>query len=440
MERLLILGSLFELSGLVKKARARGLYTVACDGYPDGPARAYADQAWTVDVRETERIAELCRKEKIDGIITSFSDLMFECMVKIAAQAGLPCYADPDMLPAYRDKEVTKGICRKLGIAVPAYIRLSEDMLAGTEPAVKAENPAGPDAAAKADALETALRSAGIHFPALLKPVDSYGSRGMHVVHTVAELQQYFADSAQYSGDGCALLETLSLGRELNCQAFLADGKLHLVSVADRETAPWRTDAIPINYANRYPSDVFDEVCGPVTDILQRYAAHTGQMWGPMAMQCFWDGREIQVCEIAARYFGFEHELTEMSAGMDIEELLLDLVCDRNAAVRRFEGYSAKGSRWAEGIYLTTIREGVVTDQSAMEKIAGWPGVRETHLFCKNGDTVGIRGPQPYFARYYIEAGTREDLGGLERAVLQGIHAAGEDGEELLFLPLQEPG
>ncbi len=411
MKRLLILGSLFELSGLVKKARERGLYTVVCDGYPDGPARQFADQDWTIDVRETGKIAQKCRDEKIDAIITSFSDLMFECMVKIAAEAGLPCYATPEMLPAYRDKEVTKSICRKLGISVPAYIRLPPDFR------------------------DEAPEEAGIRFPALVKPVDSYGSRGMHVVNTAAEVRQYFSDSAQFSGDGCVLLETISQGQELNCQAFLADGVLHLVSIADRETAPWKADAIPVNYANRYPSDVYDAVCGPVTDILRRYAAYTGQTWGPMAMQCFWDGQEIQVCEIAARYFGFEHELTDMSAGMDIEELLLDLVCCPEEAIRRFDGYSAKGSRWAEGIYLTTIREGVVADQSAMEQIAGWQGVSETHLFCKKGDAVGIRGPQPYFARYYIEAEDREELQNLEKAVLGAIHAAGESGEELLFLP-----
>ena len=72
MKRLLILGSLFELSGLVKKARERGLYTVVCDGYPDGPARQFADQDWTIDVRKIGKIAQKCRDEKIDAIITFF--------------------------------------------------------------------------------------------------------------------------------------------------------------------------------------------------------------------------------------------------------------------------------------------------------------------------------------------------------------------------------
>ena len=39
-KRLLILGTLGEFEQLVQKSRTRGIYTIVCDGYPDGPARA----------------------------------------------------------------------------------------------------------------------------------------------------------------------------------------------------------------------------------------------------------------------------------------------------------------------------------------------------------------------------------------------------------------
>lgn len=37
--RLLVLGTHWELAGLVQKAKRRGLYVCVCDGYPDGLAR-----------------------------------------------------------------------------------------------------------------------------------------------------------------------------------------------------------------------------------------------------------------------------------------------------------------------------------------------------------------------------------------------------------------
>ncbi len=62
--RLVILGSMDEFVDLVKRARARGIYTIVCDGYGDGPAKAYADKTYLEDVRHTDEIAAICRAEK----------------------------------------------------------------------------------------------------------------------------------------------------------------------------------------------------------------------------------------------------------------------------------------------------------------------------------------------------------------------------------------
>ena len=411
MKKLLILGSLSEMTGLVIKSRNRGIYTIVCDGHADGPAREYADDSFVIDVKKMDEIAQLCLKEEVDGIITSFSDIMFECMVKIAEKAGLPCYVSSDQLPAYRDKEVTKKICRDLGLNIPRFIRISSEFR------------------------EESLTEAGIVFPAVMKPIDSYGSRGIHMVSDPDNLRELFDETAAYSGDGCVMLENVSPGCELNCQAFLADGRVYLISIADRVTAVWKEDDIPINYANRYPSDVYGEVEAKIKDIFFRYAAYTGQKWGPMAMQCFWDGENIHICEMTARYFGFEHELTELSSGLDIEELLLDLVLDRDAAVNRLKDLQPQIGKYAEGLYLTTVRDGILTDQSSMRALINREGVIYGQLFYHEGDKVGVRGPNSYFARYFIQADSRQELERLEKDVLSSCTAKDEKGEELLFLP-----
>ena len=77
--RLLILGTLGEFCAAGAEGPAKkGYYTIVCDGYPDGPAREFADEAFQIPVTDTEQIACLCREKEIDGIITSFSDLLLE--------------------------------------------------------------------------------------------------------------------------------------------------------------------------------------------------------------------------------------------------------------------------------------------------------------------------------------------------------------------------
>ena len=44
--RLVILGSMDEFVDLVECAKKRGIYTIVCDGYEDGPAKAHADKAY----------------------------------------------------------------------------------------------------------------------------------------------------------------------------------------------------------------------------------------------------------------------------------------------------------------------------------------------------------------------------------------------------------
>ena len=160
--RLLILGTLGEFEQLVQKAREKGYYTIVCDGYPDGPARKFADEAFQIPVTDTERIACLCREKEIDGIITSFSDLLLECMVKIADRAGIPCYLKPEQLPWYRDKSATRALLTELGLPTPGFRKI-------------------PIAYFKDRSKRTQLKELleGLRYPVVSKPLDKYGSRGI---------------------------------------------------------------------------------------------------------------------------------------------------------------------------------------------------------------------------------------------------------------------
>ncbi len=408
-KRLLILGTQFEFTQLVRLATGRGYYTVVCDGYPDGPARAFADRQYTVDVHEIERIAQICREEQIDHIVTSFSDIMFECMVKIADAAGLPCYLHEDQLKYYRSKEETKRRCRKLGIRVPdfRYITDPED-----------------------DSLDD------FRYPAVIKPVDSYGSRGLSIVTSRKEVGEHFAEAAQFSENGrCALLETLSQGQELNCMAFVLHGQVHLISIADRMTRPLDEQHIPINYAIRYPSQHYDAVSEKVRSIFSRFAASTGQDYGPMAMQCFWDGEEIEVCEIAGRFFGFEHEVVTITTGLDMEELLLDMLYEPEKLEETLIRHDPKGHSFASCVYLQNVVPGILEDQSAVRELTRGDAVRHSVLFYREGEQLGVLGPKQYFARYYVEGATREEMLRIEAEIFRKARAYTRDGKQLIFLP-----
>ena len=232
-KRLLILGTLGEFEQLVQKARARGIYTIVCDGYPDGPARAFADESYVIPVTDTDRIAALCKEKQVDGILTSFSDLLLECMVKISAKAGLPCYLNPEQLPWYRDKSATRGLLEELGLPSPGFAKIPTSGL-------------------------TPELIAHLHFPLVTKPLDKYGSRGIYVVHNLEELKQAITETASFTDLPEILVEEYNDGYEFNMMTWVHKGKVHVISIADREKTDIGPGEIPIScllYTSPSPRD-----------------------------------------------------------------------------------------------------------------------------------------------------------------------------------------
>ena len=376
--RLLILGTLGEFVQLVQKAKQKGYYTIVCDGYPNGEARAYADASYVLPVTDTDAIAELCKKEKIDGIITSFSDLLMECMVKIAAKADLPCYLKPEQLPWYRDKSVCRQTLSELGLPTPGYVKIPVSL--SGEP----------------DKIKQLVQN--LSYPLISKPMDKYGSRGIYMM------------------------------------TWVNDGKVNVISIADREKTQPEADMLPISTRNAYPSRLFSYVYEPARDLLQSYIAHTGQMDGPLSMQFFWKpGKGIQVCEIAARFFGYEHELTDMVYGFNIEELLLAGVYQKEKISEMFAGHDVFHPLHHGAVVYFHGKLRKIADQTKAYELAGNEAVAKPWIFYKTGEAVVEYGPNPYLALYYIGAESREKLDEITGYFFDEMSMTDPDGQEITY-------
>ena len=408
-KRLLILGTLGEFEQLVQKARARGIYTIVCDGYPDGPARAFADESYVIPVTDTDRIAALCKEKQVDGILTSFSDLLLECMVKISAKAGLPCYLNPEQLPWYRDKSATRGLLEELGLPSPGFAKIPTSGLA-------------PELIAH------------LHFPLVTKPLDKYGSRGIYVVHTLEELKQAITETASFTDLPEILVEEYNDGYEFNMMTWVHKGKVHVISIADREKTDIGPGEIPISTRNVYPSCLYEQVVAPATDLLQCYADKTGQKEGALSMQFFWKPENgIQVCEIAARFFGYEHELTDIVYGFSIEDLLLNYLYDVPALEQMLNQHDPQKPICHGAVLYFQGRLLQICDLSIPQKLSSHPAVKKPWIFYHEGETVIAHGPNPYVALYYISCPSRKELDQVTDEIFTSMTIPSSDGKEVLY-------
>ncbi len=405
--RLVILGSLGEFVSLVEHAKGRGIYTIVCDGYADGPAKKVADKAYNIDVRDPEAIAKMCKEEQVDGIIGSFSDLLFEQITKVADLAGLRWYAKPDKLDFYREKDKAKALMTQLGIRVPKNTQLSHDFV-------------------DAD-LD------GFTFPLVIKPVNGYGSKGIYVVHSVEEIRERFD---QVSGRSSGVREQIqveeySQGREYNMMTWMVDGKVYPISIADREKNSQVGASLPVLNRVAYPAKDAAKVQAEATEVLQKFANAVGQKEGALSMQFFYNKHGVEVCEIAGRLFGYEHELVTHCCGLDIEKLLIDYVYDTNAVRETMQKHNILFDRQCAGLYFVGVQDKVIADMSSARELAKHDQVLESVLFYNEGESIDNYGPKPYLVRYYLAAESRKELDDITQYFFDNLHITATDGSDV---------
>lgn len=415
--RLLVLGTLGEFVQLVQKAKARGIYTIVCDGYPDGPARQYADEDFVIPVTDIDAVASLCKEKSVDGIITSFSDLLLECMVKIADKADLPCYLKPEQLPWYRDKAETKKVLKELGLPTPGFRRIPVKYFTDS-------------------ANDYLLREylQGLSFPLVTKPLDKYGSRGIYVVHDMEELKNAASQTAEFTDLDEILVEEYNTGYEFNMMTWVLDGEVQIISIADREKTEIGAGEIPISTRNVYPSCLYSQVAQPAKDLLQQFLSKTGQTDGALSMQFFWRPNQgIQVCEIAARFFGYEHELTDISFGFNIEDLLLNYLYDKVSLKEMLRAHHPDSPIRHGAVLYFQGKLMKIADLSAAKKLAEHPAVVKPWIFYKETEHIIAHGPNPYVALYYVASKNREELDQITEQFFHDMTITDTEGNEVLY-------
>ena len=408
---LMILGALEEFVPLVELAASRGIRTVVVDGNKNAPAKlaslARGGAAYDADVRAIHTIAAIAKAEGVSAITTAYSDLLLECMVKIAWEAHLPCHLLPTQLMYYRDKRVMNALYERLGIGTPISAVL-------TDPAsVKAAE--------------------DLRFPVIVKPTDLYGSRGLTICGSAEEVMAAFSKCGQDFGCRTVLVEEYNPDHEFNVQAWVRHGRVHILGIADREKTPHDTVSIPLSTRNVYPSRLFERVYPEALKALSEYIIATGQKEGPLAMQFFWSPeRGLSAGETAARFLGYEHELITFTTGVSVEELLLDAAFFDDELDSRLAACDPRGRGSAAVLYFHG-RDGKIADLSSALAIAAREDVQYGRIFYEKGERIGSPQRMPYVARYDIVCPDRETCDTITEEIFETMAVRGEDGQDLLY-------
>lgn len=301
--RLLVLGAGPAQLGLLRAARERGLFLIACDRDPAAPGLRYADRRAIVSAEDEEGLDRLARAERIEGVIAPGIDWPVAIAARIAERLGLAHPLRPETAALAVSKLRQRERFAASGVPQPRYAVCSS-----------------PGEAAEA------ARALG--FPCVVKAPDRQGQRGLTRLDGPGGLPDAVARALAASRSRACIVEELVSGREVTVNAFLAAGRFHALTVTDRLTAD--PPAFGVALAHAWPAPGPE----PAVAAAQAAAAALGVADGPTYTQIVLGPGGASVVELAARLGGgHDAELCRAALGIDLNGLALAAALGEPAGV-----------------------------------------------------------------------------------------------------------
>ncbi|MBR0258273.1 MAG: ATP-grasp domain-containing protein, partial [Synergistaceae bacterium] len=209
-KKLLLLGGINHSIEIINAAHEMGVKVYVTDYNENTPAKSIADKAFTVSTTDVEAVVELCRAEKVDGVITGFIDSMLPYCAEICSCLGFPFWAQKEQLDICNSKDRFKSLCMEHGINVAKEYHLT-----------------GQDGNIDVSSLHS------VTYPIIIKPSDSSGSRGVFICRNPEELKAHYPESLKYSKNGRIIAEQYIEGQHVNMYYTLSGGNILLSAMAD---------------------------------------------------------------------------------------------------------------------------------------------------------------------------------------------------------------
>jgi len=374
----------------IAQAKAMKLRVAAVDRNPDAPGLAEADIRKIVDFADVDAVLRATRRIKLDGVLTVSADRAVPVVAAVAEARGLPGIGT-ETAHLMTHKVAMRRRLADAGVPQPRF-------------------------AAVRNLAETRRAAEAVEFPAVLKPADSGGQRGVFRVESLDDVDVHLHEALAASPTEEAILEEFVEGTELNGIVVARNGETITLTLSDRMRPPGI--GFGVGWIHVYPPTIPP---GQLADS-QRIAEHTVHALGLRTGIAFpqliaaQDGRVV-VVECAARIPGGQMaDLVRVAVGVDLIELQLRMALGDDLPdelVRpRFSQPLAIRFLTAEPGPLPAGR---VERIGSLDKVLAFPGVVQAEVYLQHGEVirpVRLDGDR----RGYVLATAGTNLEALDRA------------------------
>lgn len=207
MKKLMILGGSRYILPVIKAAHEFGIYTITCDYLPDNIAHKYSDKYCNVSIIDKDKTLEFAKSFNIDGIMSFACDPGVITAAYVAEQMGLPNVGPYESVCILQNKGKFRQFLTDNGFTVPTAKCYKN--------------------------IYDALRDVNVfHWPVIVKPTDSAGSKGVNRVDNPVDLKKSIEYALSFSHLGEFIIEDFITqnGFSSDTDSFSVDGELKFVS------------------------------------------------------------------------------------------------------------------------------------------------------------------------------------------------------------------
>jgi len=363
VKTLLFVGAGRHQRRAILRAKELGLRVVAVDRNPDAPGLAEADVARVVDFSDPAAVVRATARVKLDGVLTVSADRAVPVVAAVAEARGLPGIGTATA-HLMTHKVAMRRRLGETGVPQPRF-------------------------AACRTLSETRRAADQVGFPAVLKPADSGGQRGVFRVDSLDDVDAHLHEALAASPTGEAILEEFVDGVEMNGIVVARDGHSISLTLSDRLRPPGI--GFGVGWIHVYPASVY----GDQLEESERVAVHTVHALGLQTGIAFpqliatQDGRAL-VVECAARIPGGQMaDLVRHAVGVDLVDVQIRMALGEELpdelVLPRFRQPLAVRFFTAEPGPLPTGR---VTAVGSLEKVLAFPGVVQAETYLALGETI----------------------------------------------------
>ena len=280
-KKLLIVGADVNDIEIVRTAQSMGIYTIAMDwstDYNKSPAKKIANEAWDMNYRDVDAVAQRCIAEQVDGVMAGYSEMRVLFAAQISKRIHKPFYATEEIIELTRDKLKFKELCLKYGVPVPREFsfdgQISKDDIAN------------------------------LKVPLIVKPADYGGRFGITICETKEKLEAAIEKAKSMSEKKKVVIEEYISGTEMSALYNLSDGEIELALLNDKYQVLHDGVRTVLCNATVVPSKNLDLFYKTVDQPIKRFLRGIGAKNGMAFFQMIVNEKGIYVFEMGYRLNG----------------------------------------------------------------------------------------------------------------------------------------